>query len=197
MKQNRVYDHMSEFELVDMIRSHDKSLTLAQPLEEIAEQIAKKIPMTRQEFNTLAMPTAHITEYGFCIHDFTMSPCQRFRDCLNCTEQVCIKGDRRIVRLKERHAAVEKLRDKAAQETQEGTSGADRWFQIHDLTEKRLRELIGIMENPNIQSGAIIKLRNENEFSPLRRAIEAKVQKSEPEQPLIEDMQKLLGGGLG
>ena len=79
----------------------------------------------------------------------------------------------------------------------EGTAGADRWYQIHDLTEKRLRELIGIMENPNIQNGAIIKLRNENEFSPLRRAIEAKTKKNEPEQSLIEDMQKLLGGGLG
>jgi hypothetical protein len=197
IKQNRVYDHMSEFELVDMIRSHDNALSLDQPLEEIAEQIASKIPMTRQEFNTLAMPTAHITEYGFCIHDFTMSPCQRFRDCLNCTEQVCIKGDRRIDRLKERYAIVEKLKDKAAQEINEGTAGADRWYQIHDLTEKRLRELIGIMENPNIQNGAIIKLRNENEFSPLRRAIEAKIKKNEPEQPLIEDMQKLLGGGLG
>jgi len=116
------------------------ALSLDQPLEEIAEQIASKIPMTRQEFNTLAMPTAHITEYGFCIHDFTMSPCQRFRDCLNCTEQVCIEGDRRIDRLKERHAIVEKLRDKAAQEIKEGTAGADRWHQIHDLTEKRLCE---------------------------------------------------------
>lgn len=197
IKQNRVYDHMSEFELVDMIRSHDNTLSLDQSLKEIAEQIAAKIPMSRQEFNTLAMPTAHITEYGFCIRDFTMSPCQRFRDCLNCTEQVCIKGDRRIDRLKERYAIVEKLRDKAAQEIKEGTAGADRWYEIHDLTEKRLRELIGIMENPNIQNGAIIKLRNENEFSPLRRAIETKAQKNEPEQPLIENMQKLLGGGLG
>ncbi|HDV6632644.1 TPA: hypothetical protein RJX14_001436 [Legionella pneumophila] len=197
IKQNRVYDHMSEFELVDMIRSHDNALSLEQSLEEIAEQIATKIPMTRQEFNTFAMPTAHITEYGFCIHDFTMSPCQRFRDCLNCTEQVCIKGDRRIDHLKERYAIVEKLRDKAAQEIKDGTAGADRWYQIHDLTEKRLRELINIMENPNIQNGAIIKLRNENEFSPLRRAIEAKTQRHEPEQPLIEDMKKLLGGGLG
>lgn len=53
------------------------------------------------------------------------------------------------------------------------------------------------MENPDIQNGAIIKLRNENEFSPLRRAIEAKTHKSNPEQPLLEDLQKLLGGGLG
>lgn len=200
MKQNRVYDHMSEFELVDMIRTHDNSLTLDQSLEQIAEQIAAKIPMTRQEFNTLAMPTAHVTEYGFCIHDFTMSPCQRFRDCLNCTEQVCIKGDRRIDRLKERYDIIKNLKDKAAQEINEGTAGADRWYQIHDLTEKRLRELISIMENPNIPDGTIIKLRNDQEFSPLRRAIEVKagkIQKGDGEQLLLEDLRHSLGGGLG
>jgi hypothetical protein len=200
MSQNRVYDHMSEFELVDMLRVHDDSLSLDQPLQEIAEQIAAKIPMTRQEFNTLAIPTAHVTEYGFCIHDFTMSPCQRFRDCLNCTEQVCIKGDRRIDRLKERYTIVKQLKDKAQQEINDGTAGADRWYQIHDLTEKRVQELIGIMENPAIQNGAIIKLRNENEFSPLRRAINSKTQKNlhlDQNQPLLEDVKNLLGGGLG
>lgn len=162
--------------------------------------IAAKIPMTRQEFNTLAIPTAHMTEYGFCIHDFTMSPCQRFRDCLNCTEQVCIKGDRRIERLKERYTIVKQLKDNAQQEINDRTAGADRWYQIHDLTEKRLQELISIMENPAIQNSAIIKLRNENEFSPLRRAINSKTQKSlrpDQNQPLLEDVKNLLGGGLG
>lgn len=53
------------------------------------------------------------------------------------------------------------------------------------------------MDNSTIQNGAIIKLRNENEFSPLRRAIETMNQKNNPEQPLLEDLQNLLGGGLG
>ncbi len=199
MKQNRVYDHMSEFELVDMIRIHDPPLSLDQPLEEIAEQIAMKIPMTRQEFNTLAMPTAHVTEYGFCIHDFTMSPCQRFRDCLNCTEQVCVKGDRRLNRLKERHSIVKQLLDKAENEINNGTAGADRWYQIHDLTEKRLQELIGIIENPRIQNGAIIKLKNDNEFSPLRRAIETRFKNSDQleDDSMLQNLQNFLGDGLG
>jgi hypothetical protein len=189
MKQNRFYDHMSEFELVDMIRTHDSSLSLDKPLAEIAEQVAAKIPMTRQEFNTLAIPTAHITEYGFCIHDFTMSPCQKFRDCLNCTEQVCIKGDRRIKSLKEHHVLIKTLRDKSAQEIEESTAGAERWYEIQDLTEKRVGELIDIMEDPTIANGAIIKLKNDNEFSPLRRAIEARAEGG--------NMKNLLGGSLG
>lgn len=194
IKQNRVYDHMSEFELVDMIRSHDSSLILDRPLEEIAEQIAAKVPMTRQEFNALALPTAHVTEFGFCIHDYTMSPCQRFRDCINCTEQVCVKGDQRVKRLKERLSIVENLRAKAAREIEEGTAGADRWYEIHDITEKRLRELVGIMEDPSIQSGAIIKLRNHNEFSPLKRVLGNGTQQT---NTLSVDVKNLLGGGLG
>jgi hypothetical protein len=42
------------------LRSHDPALSLHPSLTEISEQIAVKIPMTQQEFNTLSMPTAHI-----------------------------------------------------------------------------------------------------------------------------------------
>lgn len=199
-KQNRTYDHMTEFELVDMLRSHDTSLSLDRPLEEIAQQIAAKLPMTRQEFNTLAMPTAHVTEYGFCVHDFTMMPCQRFRDCLNCTEQVCVKGDRRLNRIKDRYDIVNRLKSEAEQAISEGAAGADRWYELHDSTEKRLKELIDILENPDIQDGAIVKLRNENEYSPLRRAVETRLgagKENAKELPMLEEMRKLLGGGLG
>jgi len=163
--------------------------------------LAKRL-ISKTWFNTsykpLAMPTAHLTEFGFCIHDYTMSPCQRFRDCINCTEQLCIKGDRRVDRLKERLTIVEKLRIKAEKEIADGTAGADRWYQIHDLTEKRLHELIDIMEDPDIQKGAIIKLRNNNEFGPLRRALGSKyIEQNKEERPLLKDMRHLLGGGLG
>jgi hypothetical protein len=98
--------------------------------------------------------------------------------------------------LKERHAVIKELRDKAEQEIQEGAAGADRWFQIHDLTEIRLKELIGIMEDKSIPDGALIKLRNENEFSPLRRAVEAKAE-IQVKSPVLDDLQKLLGGSNG
>lgn len=196
MKQNRSYDHMSEFELVEMIRSNDQSLSLDRPLQEISEQISARIPMTRQEFNTLSMPTAHVTEYGFCVHDFVMSPCQRFRDCLNCSEQVCIKGDHRVERIRVRHSQVKVLADRAEREISEGVAGADRWYEIHQLTEKRLAELISIFENPNIPNGTIIRLRNEHEFSPWRRAVETKISAGhfkKEQQALIEGLQVLLG----
>jgi hypothetical protein len=201
VKQNRVYDHMSEFELVDMIRSHDQSLTLSQPLEEIAEQIALQLPMSRHEFNTLAIPNAHITEFGFCIHDFVMNPCTRFADCINCTEQVCIKGDRRLSLMKEHLANIQIIIKNAEQEIAEGTAGADRWYEMHVLTEKRMANLIDVLDNPEIPNGSIIKLRNENEFNPLRRAIESRLDDqalaTSAEQPMLENMRNLPRGEDG
>lgn len=175
-KQNRAYDHMSEFELVDLLRNHDASLTLDQPLEEIAQRLAALIPITRQEFNTLTTPTAHVTEFGFCVHDFVMSPCQRFRDCLNCSEQVCIKGDRRIERLRTKYAQVMALKERADREIAEGSWGADRWYEIHALTAKRLSELISILERTDIPDGAIIRLKNDEEFSRVRMVLESKAE---------------------
>jgi hypothetical protein len=176
-------------------------LTLAQPLEEIAEQIAQQLPMSRHEFNTLAIPNAHITEHGFCIHDFVMNPCTRFADCINCTEQVCIKGDRRLALMKEHHANVQSIIQNAKQEIEDGTAGADRWYEMHVLTETRMANLIDILENPDIPNGSIIKLRNENEFNPLRRAIESRLGTQtlmKPlDQPLIEKMLDLQGANSG
>lgn len=174
VKQNRTYDQMSEFELVDLLRKNDPSLSLDRPLKEIATRLGELIPMTPQEFNTLVHPTAHITRWGFCIHCFVMSPCQRFADCLNCSEQICIKGDRRIDDLRIYHQKVKELKMRAEEEISQGTAGADRWYEIQVLTEMRLAELLAILEDPSIEDGTIVRLRNEFEFSPIRRALEAR-----------------------
>lgn len=174
VRQNREYDHMSEFELVELLRKNTSSLSLDRPLAEIAKRLSEIIPMTPQEFNTLVHPTAHITKYGFCIHNFVMSPCPRFSDCLNCSEQVCIKGDRRIDELRAHYRIVKALKERAEQEIADGTAGADRWYEIQVLTEMRIAELIAILEDPSIEDGAIVRLRNQFEFSPIRRALETR-----------------------
>jgi hypothetical protein len=176
--QNRVYDHMSEFELSDKIRLQNPALALDTPLKDMAAAIAVNMPKTRQEFNLLTDPVVHITEIGFCVHDFVLTPCQLFRDCLNCTEQVCVKGDGRLKGLYERRVLVEAQVQKAKQEIEEGSAGADRWYEIQVKTLGRLDALIAILEDPNVPAGAIIRLRDGNEFNPLRRAMESRLESS-------------------
>lgn len=146
-----------------------------------------------------------MTEYGYCVHDYTIGPCEKFRDCINCTEQVCIKGeDTEILdRIKKRLVTLEQMLCIADAAVESCEMGADRWYQYHKKTVTRLRELVAILENPGIENGAQIKLRG-NDFSQLRRvvaktsieAIEQKGKESE-EAVMLDDLTTLLGGGLG
>ena len=133
-----------------------------------------------------------------------MSPCEKFRDCINCTEQVCIKGDAaKLIRMKERLDKIEHLLVKSEKAIEEGEIGADRWLEHQTKTANRLRELIYILENPNIDDGAQVKLRG-NDFSQLRRVANKKsiimVAENEDisnEVSILEDLTDLLGGGFG
>jgi len=200
--QNRTYNHMTEYELVARAERLDISKELFGP----AGEVAKHLPVSSQEFNTLAHAhaAAHVTEYGFCVHDYTMSPCEKYRDCVNCTEHVCIKGDgEKLKRLKDRLAKSERLLALAQQAIQEGDMGADRWYQYHEKTVMRLRELVGILENPEREDGIRVKLRG-NDFSQLRRVAEKKSLEAinqqggnDGEAALLKDLTAMLGGGFG
>lgn len=190
---------MTEYELVSMAESIDPSKSLYGPLGEVK----KHLPVTSQEFNTLEQAAVHVTEYGYCVHDYTMSPCEKFRDCINCTEQVCIKGDDvKLLRMKERLAHIEDLVSKAQKSYEEEDYGSDRWLDYQLKTSKRLKELIEILENPSIGNGAQVKLRG-SDFSQLQRVAKKKSisvidnENKKDESFILEDLTSLLGGGFG
>lgn len=196
-KQNRVYNHMSEYEMVAKAEALNTSVSLFGP----DGDVEKHLPISIQEFNTLEKGAVHVTEFGVCVHDFTMTPCEKYRDCINCHEQVCIKGDKeKLIRIKTRLAEVKKQFQEAEIALDQGLAGADRWYEYHKNTLKHLLELVSILKNPSIEKGAQIKLRNDKSFSPLRRAIESKrseKQEDNSEKNILDDMTKLLGGGFG
>ncbi len=77
---------------------------------------------------------------------------------------------------------------------------ADRWCQSQEKTVLRLRELISVLENPEIEDGAQIKLRG-NDFSQLRRVVEKKAVKAvagnESELSMLGELRLILGDDLG
>lgn len=223
VKQNRVYNHMSEFEMVKMAEAVDitKGFSVAS-----MEPIPTNLPVSTQEFNLLETGAVHITEYGYCVHDYTMSPCNKFRDCLNCTEQVCVKGSSvKLEIMKERLQRQEQTYQKVKQSMDEDETGADRWLEHHYKTLVRLKDLIAILENPEIPDGSQIKLRG-NDFSYLSRVMDKEESKYLPinkellidesvkdeatdnvdvevlevkteEQSILDDLKLIMGGSNG
>jgi hypothetical protein len=198
VKQNRTYNHMSEYEIVAKAEELDTSLTLFGP----SGVVEKHVPVTVQEFNTMERGAVHVTEFGVCVHDFVMTPCDKYRDCLNCPEQVCVKGEKgKLDRIKKRLEQVEMQYVASKQAMDDALSGADRWYEYHKNTMERLQELVAILESPDVAVGAQVKLRNDKVFSPLRRAIQSKPEdcelKHDKGQALLANMAQLLGGGFG
>ncbi|MDC7701624.1 integrase [Vogesella indigofera] len=156
--QNEAYDHVSANQMVMIIRKAvgDEELAYG-PLA----SLPKYLPIARDEFARLKIQTAHTTDLGYCIHDYSMMPCQVHRDCINCEEHACVKGDEgKLAYLRLQLDEARQLLLKAQDAAKNGYVGGDRWMQHHQLTVNRLEQLHGIMRNPAVPVGAIIQLAN-------------------------------------
>lgn len=199
VKQNRVYNHMTEYEMVKIaelvdITANKKSI--------ISEQNQVNMPVTTQQFNLLETGSVHITEYGYCVHDYTMSPCDKFRDCINCSEQVCIKGDKeKLARIKDRFDKTSRIYNKAVLNSGD-YFGEDRWIEYHRKMLERLKELISIMENSEIDDDAQIKLKGKD-FSQLNKVINKEKEsilinkKKQDQLSMLDELKLIMGGSNG
>jgi len=153
--QNRAYDHLSANEILGMVRE-----ALGEEGEGLGPVAPAKVqpPTTRAEFAKLAVPTAHFTEYGVCVHDFAMLPCPRHLDCLNCDDHVCVKGDK--ARTSRIQGVLEDTRREIAKSEAavlDEFDGADRFLAHHRRAVVRCEELVSILTDPDIPDGTIVR----------------------------------------
>lgn len=167
VKSNRAYDHTSDEEVVDRVRELGfVSGDLTPP-----DASHQYVPVDESDFLSRVVSAMHVTEYGFCSHSFAIEPCRKFRDCLNCTEHLCVKGlalnyQRIVTRLSQLEMVLERTRD----EQELDDYGADRWVVHTEMTIGRLKELLALMDNPRLMNGAIIRLKG-TDFTQLSRVI--------------------------
>ncbi|HGT8276010.1 TPA: integrase, partial [Escherichia coli] len=167
--QNPVYNHVSEDEMLRKAETLDISTIGSQAF--MIDSVKPNLPVTPGMINLWEHGAVHATEFGYCVHDYMMSPCDKFRDCINCNEQVCVKGEEeKLQRLKERRNMTEGLLSRARESMTEEELGADRWVQHHELTLTRLNELIAILSNNEIPVGSRIKPGGES-FTQLGRVL--------------------------
>lgn len=156
IQQNAAYDHVTPDQMLQKIRDAvgDESQMFG-PLAELS----KKTLIPRDEFARLVVPTAHTTDLGFCIHDYTMSPCQLHRDCIHCTDLVCVKGDEeKERRLRQQLEEARGMLKRAEEATRDGYYGSDRWLEHHKLAVDRLSQLCSIMDDLKVPIGSVIQL---------------------------------------
>ncbi|WP_421178221.1 integrase [Aeromonas jandaei] len=155
IRQNEAYDHLSAGQMLEKIREAVGGNDMFGPLAELPQ----KALIRRDEFARLVIPTAHTTEIGYCVHDYTSSPCQVHMDCIHCQDLVCIKGD--TEKTKRLHQQLEEAKDfvaKAKTAVEQEYAGSNRWLEHHLSTIERLSQLCTIMDDPSVPHGAVIQL---------------------------------------
>ena len=155
-KQNRAYDHMTSDEIQAPISAALKG-GFTSELE--PGLIARGSLVNRAEFNSLGLLAAHTTRYGWCAHDFASEPCQMYRDCINCEEQECIKGDaHKEANLLQLRSEIEYLLKRAREALTAEEYGADTWVEHQSRTLERVNALLSILEDPAVPLGARVRL---------------------------------------
>lgn len=172
MRHNSAYNHVSDRDvqarISDLKGGDTESFT-----QLVAQTRVNLIP--RAEFAKMNIQAAHTTDLGFCAHDFAMSPCQLHLDCANCNEQVCIKGDEfGEANARAMHKETSSLLDEARAADADGAYGASHWVRHQQLTLERLTQLVGILDDPLVPCGAVIRLAHIKPASRMQQAIEAR-----------------------
>lgn len=201
--QNQVYNHMTEQERVDRAKEY---LTEDNHQSEIVYFNSNKISLTKeQDTQNSPLPIQavvhgywHInfhrktashhnyevqpqlaginTLYGRCEHDYVLSPCEGFAQCLDCSDHVCIKGNgrdeqERLSRIKELMHLVKKEIDQAREKVDDGDWGAQEWHTAQVRWHEKLQSLVDILESTHTPEGAIIKLAGANSQTHLHRVL--------------------------
>lgn len=159
-RHNRYYDHETAASLVA------KARTVGEDMFDRAMTATPRGPVTAKQLMEGTLPAVHLTKYGACLHDFAMSPCPFYRDCLNCVEHACVKGDARAERaLRDRLAVMEKAVASAEDATAAGDPSPEIWLSRKTLELARLRELVALIDNDTIPAGAILRLNEEARYA--------------------------------
>ena len=187
MKQNRVYDHTTvQDRNLGLIEIQKNEVGTVNTDSTFTFQIAT--PRTLQELNTRTTLSMHTTEFGLCTHSYIDEPCLKYRNCLNCTEHVCTKGDEeKKKRLQDRLRKEKILWVKDKEAVSKNVTGATVWLEMRELTIKRCEQMITLLDDPNIPDGTPLSLPSSEDVTHLDLAYQKAGRKR---IPVIENTQR-------
>lgn len=186
VSQNTVYDHESGND-----RAHKVELRYGfrSDILPFGDAMKTRVFVRRDQFGHIEKITAHITEWGFCLHDYMQSPCPIMKNCIECQEHVCIKGDDRARKTLELlYANSRALTNAAQRDSAAGIQGAGDWFPVHLKHEGLFKQLLEIFDSADVPDGTPIYLTTVNTPNPIKQAL---ARRKIPTVPVAQKIQSM------
>jgi hypothetical protein len=155
IEQNAAYDHTGGRQLKKRMR---QMLNTKAMRGSLAETVKKLTPVEREEFIKARINTAHLTDIGACIQDWSLAPCPKHGSCAGCGDHLVIKGNlvqkARAERLLAEH---ESILAHAKSEMDEGMFGVSDWVAHHAKVAEGLRKTVAVHNDPEIPAGTVVQ----------------------------------------
>lgn len=136
VNQNRVYNHVSEEEMVEKVGSINFHVNPYCHKEPISSSVLAV------NFNDVQHGAIHLTERGYCIHDYAILPCEKINQYIeSCTQLKELKqvDKNRLSIIRDR---IIKFKGATQVAFESGEYGADKWLKHHDVNLSRINSLL-------------------------------------------------------
>ncbi|MEY9829747.1 hypothetical protein ABIA25_001562 [Sinorhizobium fredii] len=159
IEQNKAYNHVTSEEILSQIKKALDDGSASGPMFEGTKLQGPNRPVDPRDFVEAQIGSALVTDVGICVHDYSLLPCQTHGNCVGCSENVFIKGDRQHRGNIDRRLKLANTQlVQALGAMGEGFHGADRWVEAHRRNIDRMERMLAIHDDPSIPDGTVVAL---------------------------------------
>jgi hypothetical protein len=154
--QNEAYDHTGGAPLGRVLQ---KVVGTEHFVGGMAATLRKIRPAERADFLKARFATAHTTDIGMCVSDWSLTPCPSHGACAaGCGDHLLVKGDEKHRRRTETLLAEhEAMLAQVKGGTAEGEAGAGPWAEHQEKMVAGLRKALAVHQDPAIADGTIVQ----------------------------------------
>ncbi|MEH3116788.1 MAG: hypothetical protein PGN25_04075 [Methylorubrum populi] len=153
--QNVAYDHMTGVELAERARAMMDDGRMRGAIADMAERLP---PVDRRDFLRSQIATAHTTDLGMCVNDWSLAPCHHHGSCADCCDHLVVKGDAaQRGRTETLLAETEFVLDKAREEMAEESYGASNWVAHQTRMRIGLLSILKVHQDPDLPDGTLVQ----------------------------------------
>lgn len=154
-RQNEAYDHVSGIRLAEMTR---EMMADDRMMGHLADMHRALPPAERGTFRETMLATAHVTDIGLCLNDWTTSPCPEFGSCATCVECAVTKGDEQgLARARHLRDDTAWMVERTIAEIDDGTLDASNHLRGQQEMLAGLDRIIAIHEDADIPDGTLVQ----------------------------------------
>ncbi|GEM_PF-873242 len=164
VKQNDVYNHVPQEAIIDAYKHlQDQIKTIPQygDLEDKVSRISKINAISYDEALKLELGSIHITRYGICRHDYSLTPCPKDKDCGNCGEFSVMKGsEKQLFEAKNQVDLLSMAINNAEMHLADSHFGAEKWLEVNKPKLERWKKILAFLEDDAIPDGSMYTLKD-------------------------------------